>query len=535
MNTYSENLWATIVSSLQSQELELKSFESQKSAALFTVYYAQGAVITTTQKLQAAGKHAALKTKVKKRAVDSNNLANNQLVSATRADQYMKQSVTNMAVCASNVQIAANSITRLAGDIGTIFSILEAADQHSALYKSAAHVRELINDTAYNAEAASNLAMEASMHTAEIASTALLDQAKSTNGLMNNLLEICAAEFDTALQAATAATSELDAASVSNSLAGGNLQNIAVELDAAQLAYGTTNERLNFDLNVSDTGENSFTVSFDPVASPFEPNTSLPVAQDYYIILVKDSKKATFSLTTATAILEQGESGKHIVKIVTVAPQGTCSQRVKFGELALKDSDGDEIGYGQSYVVFLLAVYTSAYKKMLNDFSDYLSAASNTFVLTATGPKADITAKPMPVDTKGDKAQIGLTYTIRFCSPKPPIGDDLPEYRCILLPAASGLSKPDFVFDLAIAQQVQAANYTVGVRTETKAGFDYYTAAIGNETTDNFGNPLIGQAEYFVLVLTIWPGSAENTARFTDRLSDLNVHSKFQYLVKDQS
>jgi hypothetical protein len=535
MNTYNENLRSMIVSALSSQELDRKKLGSQKNAALFRLYYNQGAEITATEKLVAANKQTAFQTKLRKQVVQSANTANNQLASATQVGQYTRQSITNAAVCASNVQIAATSIVRLAGDIGNIFSILNAADQGSALYKSAAHIRDLINDTAYGAETASDMAMEASMYTSEVDSATLLDKSKSTNGLMNNLLKGCSADLDTALQAAAIATRELDAAAISSNLAEGNLQDIAVALDAAQSAYRMMNKRLNLDLNVDSLTETSFTVRFAPIANAFkDQNIPLAVVQDYYIIVVKDSKKSTFSMTAATAILEEGEGWQRIFKIRGVAEE-IFSHTIKFKELMLKDADGDVISYGQPYVAFLLATYTQAYKRALNNFDDYLSAPSDTFVLTMNWPKAMITAKPALATTKKDGEQTASMYALSFHTQKNPLCDSLPEYRCILLPATTGLSKPDFVFDLAIAQQVQAGNYTVAVHTDTKDRDDHYMAYIGGETTDNFGNLLTDQAEYFVLVLTTSAGSVENIARFTDALSDLSVHRKFQYQISDRS
>ncbi|MDB4927333.1 MAG: hypothetical protein JWR23_3389 [Mucilaginibacter sp.] len=536
MNTYNENLRSTIVSSLLSQEVDQKKLGSQKNAALFTLYHAQGAEIIAAEKLEAAGKQAVFQATVRKQAVNSSNMANNQLASTTQASQYIRQSVTNAAVCAANVKVAANSILRLAGDIGNIFSILMAADQDSALYKSAEYIRDLINDTAYSAETASHTAMEASMYTSEVASATLLDQSKNTNGLVNNLLKSCSADFDATSQAAAAASRELDTAVVNRGLVEGNLQDIAVDLDAAQSVYRTMNERLNLDLNVDNPGETSFTVHFAPIVNAFEDrNMPLPVVQDYYIIVVKNSKKFTFSMATAAAILEEEESKRHILKIDISIPQGTCSQMVKFKEQVLKDADGDEICYGQPYVVFLLAAYTQAYKMALNDFSNYLSAPSNTFVLTILWPKVQITVKSAFVTTKKDKEQTGSIYALRFHIKQNPLCDCLPEYRCILLPATTGLSKPGFVFDLAIAQQVAPGNYTVAAYMDTKDMDDHYIAYIGGETTDNFGSPLTDQAEYYVLVLTTSSPTVENTAGFTDTLSDLGVHSKFQYQISDRS
>jgi len=123
MSIYSENLHATVVNSLQRQYLDQQNLSSQMIAAGFTLYYAQGATITAKQKLEEARIDAAFKETVNKQTIINSNIANNLLSSAIQASQYAKQSISNTAVCASNVQVAANAVIRLAADIGSIMSI----------------------------------------------------------------------------------------------------------------------------------------------------------------------------------------------------------------------------------------------------------------------------------------------------------------------------------------------------------------------------------------------------------------------------
>src|SRR5579872_7202590 len=98
MNSYNENLRSTVISSLQRQELEQKKEKAKKNASMFTLYYAEGATITALEKLQAANNVLGTKTDAKKQAVISSNISNNLLSSATQANQYLKQSVSNTAV-----------------------------------------------------------------------------------------------------------------------------------------------------------------------------------------------------------------------------------------------------------------------------------------------------------------------------------------------------------------------------------------------------------------------------------------------------
>jgi len=296
-----------VLTALQSQSLDQKKLESQKNAAMFTLYHAEGATITADEKLDAAKGDVDFKAKVKRQAVNNTNIANNLVASATQADQYTKQSVTNMATCASNVQIAAKSILRLASDVGSIFSIINASDSGTEMYKSAENVRNLINNTAYSAQLASDVAMEASMLTSEVSSSALLDNSKAANSLINNLLKLTSANFDAASQIAAAANTELATASATTKLAEGNLEDLAIDYCAAKVAYSSMNSHLNLNLNVAKVTQTSFDVDFNLIEKAFkadrdglpQPKNPTVMVQDYFLIVVKDNKKATLSVSNA--------------------------------------------------------------------------------------------------------------------------------------------------------------------------------------------------------------------------------------------
>ncbi|MDP9047216.1 MAG: hypothetical protein M3N14_03710, partial [Bacteroidota bacterium] len=184
MNTYNENLRTSVVASLQSQELAQKTVSAALNAAMFTLYYAEGATITANEKFTLAKEELAEKTSVKLQAVATSNISNNQLLSATQASQYAKQSVTNTAVCAANVQVASNAILRLASDLGSIYSIVNAADSDTDIFTQAQEARDLINQTAYEAEVASRIAMKASALMSEVSASTVMTMSTGTNNAM---------------------------------------------------------------------------------------------------------------------------------------------------------------------------------------------------------------------------------------------------------------------------------------------------------------------------------------------------------------
>ncbi|MEO6521392.1 MAG: hypothetical protein ABIN91_06940 [Mucilaginibacter sp.] len=530
MNSYTDNLHATVVNALEMQNLEVKNLVAKANASLFSLYHDQGATITAGQKLVSAKAGLVFRQAVSNQAVTVSNIANNQLASATQANQYVKQSVTNAAVCAANVQVAANAIVRLAGDIGSIFSIINAADYGTQLYTYATQLKQLINDTAYAAEQASQNAMQASMLTSEVSSATVWDKSKSTNAQANNLLKLCSADAGAAMQTVLNAQSTLAAASAAEALAGGAHLDSTTDVQAAQTALGFATVNLNNSLSVSDVDESSFTVNFEQIQAPFKkPLTDIDPVSSYYFILVKDSQKVTFSITDAENLLAQ--KSDHIIINIPVGAKSHVSQRFNYRKMpsatstsktfVLHDADGEPITAGTNYVVFLMAVYTDAYKKSINNFDNFLSAASNTFNINPQfAAVAADSINVIKVKASAEK-QAGNVLQLEFRAAQN--ATSKPEHRCLFLPVSTVLmhhNKAGFVFDAMIAEQVPAANYTVAVAD----GKGQYTATISESTTDNFGNPLLTGSEYIPAVLTI---DADEDQNYRSALSNINTTKTF--------
>lgn len=440
MNTYNENLHSGIVNTLQAQLLNQQKLKSTRHASLFTLYYAEGATITATENLALATQVLDRKKLVKKQAVHDSNLCNNVLASATQANTFLKQSVTNIAVAAANVQVASNAIVKLASDTSSVFSIINAADFGSSIYNLALEAQGCMTKTASEAEQASKLAMEASWFTAEVSGPTVLDKAKSTNSAMGNILKIVSVEFNSVSQAVVTDNANLASVSVKEKAAEGVYEDISADCHAAWSAYRLTNKELNLNLLVdvsqptTSKPDHMLTVSFNAVQTPFPkdgtPKLPYPVSS-YNIIVAKDQNKYTFSAAKAENVAEDypkqfvgismpgtttppaaatepataepagGTSAPSVasqpapvpnpyaaingnaVTVTQVADKITCT--FKYSDLA--DSDGDTLKLGVNYVVFVMAVYCQDYKKKLNVFDDFISAPSATFTIATQLPK----------------------------------------------------------------------------------------------------------------------------------------------------
>lgn len=502
MNSYNENLHSSVVDSLNSQEMDLKKVNSETNASMFTLYYAEDATITAAEKLHEAKVKQRHAESRKKEAIDNSNISVNLLKSAMQSNQYLQQSVTNTAVAASNVQVASNSILKLASDIGSVYNIAQAADLDTDIFDLVEDANNFITRSAYAAEVASQIAMEASMLTSQVPASMLLDKAKNTNSSMNDLLKIISSDYDTKSQAVSAANAIYASDSTNEKSAEGNYEDISTVLQSTQLAYQATNKALNLGLTaVPEKGKEStnFNVRFDWIRNPFkEPGkpANNPV-QDYYLIVVKHKQKNTFSIHNAEDILKnhpyrfikldvptmpltnleieaakQSAAAKKdanskdqvsapipLVPLYPMPIQRHFDQSFNYleiplpgkGKYVLQDSDGDEMTTGVNYIVFVMAVYQEYYKKALNAFSDFLSAPSPSFCLTYHLAKAQLNLLDLlPANKKADEKT--TVKTIGFQVSENPEYADLVQYRCILLPVAEntpkGLVTAEFLKDL---------------------------------------------------------------------------------------
>jgi len=438
MNSYNENLHSSVLSSLESQEMTKKQLSTQLSASMFTLYYAEGAEIVAQEKLDATTKMYKEKQRINNIVVKNKNMADNLLLSANQQKTYVTQSVTNMAVCASNIQIASNSIVRLASDIGSIYSIINAADYATDIYPQALEAYNLINKTAYDAEKTSQYAMEATAAISEVAATTVADGAKLTNTSVNNLLQVATADL-TAITAVLTVDNDIKSkASITTRAAEGAIKCSEVEYEASKKAYSYNNKHFNQNLVVevpnpfdpSDAG--TFNVSFDGFKTPFASEEKDPSAQSnaskktvissYNVILVKDSKKSFFSISNAEDLI--GNSSQ--CKSVPINTTGKYTTPIAYKQF--RDSDNDPLILGENYVAFLLIVFTEPYKKEINTFDDFLSAPSETFELTYTLQNASGIVVSRET---GSKDLSKITFSVKH---EEVLKTNEIDYRCFFLP-----------------------------------------------------------------------------------------------------
>lgn len=399
MNTYNDNLRSTVLSTLSDQELELSNLKAGLITSEVTLYYDQGAAARAEYKLARTNEKYDTTKKIFDTAVVDGNISANVKTDADTFKDSNALAVTNTAVAAANLQASANAILRLARTVGGIFSITDAADFGQEIYTQSKRAAELMAITAYDAERASEMGMNASANIAEVASATVAAEAKTTDDMMIALEAAITTDFNAASAEVDTRSKELATAIDQEKLAEGVVEINSEQYYAAQEAYANSNDNLNLNLevDVSDgQGAKTYTVSFNGYKSPFGSGdgddikiynppvihgpvtTSVYPVDTYYIMLVKNRLKTTFSIAEAEAVIAEKDR-----RVAVECKSGICGDTitVPIAQGQIFDSEGQKMLLGQNYVVFVLAVFNTGYKKIINNFDDFLSAPSAVFTL----------------------------------------------------------------------------------------------------------------------------------------------------------
>ncbi len=437
MNTYNENLRASIVNSLDEQAKSLQKTQSALSAQEISLYYAQGALISANDKFDATLETYEKEQDILTSVNENNNSGVNVIDAATQEKTCVDQAVNNTAVAASNVQIAANAIVQLAGDLGNALSIVSAASYKSTIHEQTAAAKANMDKTAYNAELASQLAMESTMLASSITASTVLTEAQSTGAALNTLNEGYVAQFETT---STTLDAQNTAAVEANNIEK-KAEGLTEDLNAANYgittAYQLSNLELNSGLRVM-SGANKptdagFTFAFNSYLTPLYPKQDASgnaqnAVQAYYVIVVDSASKSTFSTTSAEAALT-GNSTSGNPMFVKIDP-GTSSLPMSYSQAVsrtgIDDSNGNSIDLGKEYCLFLYIKMTQEYKNMINNYEEVLSAGSENFKMThlLNAVKFPTSATP---SYSGSKFQFKVTQPANYTM----------QYRVMFLPSGS--------------------------------------------------------------------------------------------------
>ncbi|MDU8498228.1 hypothetical protein RYB01_03420 [Pseudomonas syringae] len=530
MNTYNENLQATVNNTLAALLTEQTRLKSEQVAKDYSLYYAQEAQINRQDAAREMKELQQLGRAINDQSLLDENIISNLYLSATLANTDVAASNTNMATAASNVNIAANAISALAASIGSALNNAIASAYESEIYRQVLQANDFINETANDAREISLLAMEASSNTSEIVTQALLLQTTDVKGKVDGLLKTTQAFFDTASAQASAGTAAAIQAVQMERQAEGAVRDIDSQVKAGNEAYRRTNDQLNMGLDVRVYGSQEIGVAFHGLpalvpkfnARPASEIVIPPAEPVYYLLLVSQDQSATFAIDQAQQLFASRTDDQF---------REVKANGGKYTPVDLKkDVFGEKVLPGTSYVAYLYIELSMKYRRYIGDFSDVISSPSMPFTPATTLPLA----QPSEGEALTPGTD-GVLYLLNFNLPglKPEISG-LDSY-CILvehghvhnleLLTSAEYRKARIYFNLDIAQQIAPANREIahlvstgkpGKKKAAEVATDdesapaiasegavrHYAAYITATTTDNFGNPLKLKTAYKPYILT---------------------------------
>ncbi len=535
MSTFNENLQQTVSDTLTSLSNQQAETESIKATAEYTLYYAQGAEITARDKLSKTEEQKKFYQQVNEQGVVNDNQAINLLATQTAAQTTVAASVTNMATAASNVQIASNSVALVASDIGAALNIASASLYGTDTYNRISEVNQYINEVANASKTASLASMEASGMTSEIITAQVQAEATTVKSKIENLLSVTKAEFDQLSTQATSENATVGTTSKAERVAEGTLYDVHREAQAIDQSYSNANARLNQNLSVSVTSGTSLELNFTgwpdkPFGTP-GPASIPPTDPKYFVMFVQANKKSLLDTSQAAQLFAQSDVTESAAPVANQdVTLGNGFTPVNKGKTQLKISSASQDIYGvplsagTEYVVFIYAELSLKYKQYLANFSDILSSPSQSFIPATNLPLAsDVNY------TEGDLATPANYYgKLTFTATVPADIKDSVAFRCIFIDDSlenqalnflNGNPKtqtPPVFFDKQIALQTPSANYVTAVSDTTSGSF---TANLGEDLTDNFGDPIIAGHSYKPMILTLVEGSTQGSAPYVAQLS----------------
>lgn len=547
MNSYSENLQVAVDDTLSALLAQQSKLDSDQTSAQYSLYYAQGAQITAQEKLSEAVKAYDFAKLVNDQGIDNNNQAINLLATGTEAENNVKAAVTNVSTAANDVQVAANAVLRLSADVGAALSIVSAADLGTDIHRKTRDANEYMKTVALQAEYTSQIAMDASTSTAEIISSVVKTETTTAVAEVESLLKTTEGEFAALVKTRDAANVRVGNASMAERKLEGILKDADKEAFAINKAFGLSNEELNFNIVTKATTIYDFSLSFDAYVQPYKANNQntngaiIPEAVDeYYVTVVKASKKKLFNLGQAE--LNFAEFRHQCYKLVT--PTESLNPH-NIDTKGLLDSDQDTIVAGKAYVAFIYVKINYDYKRLVDNYNDIISAPVESFTLASPlGVPSDILQTASVTDNKRSTLSFTIEQSIKAGT----------EYRVIFLPenlpgmdvfmVNSSLDKAavlanetsknhhlGFYFNQSIAEQVSSGNYTKAtlITTETPQVEklnspmppSHYQVTVQADTTDNFGNEIIPEQSYFVVVLAVMEASSQqNYGKYTNQMTN---------------
>ena len=144
MSTYNDNLRTTVKTTLAGIGAEEQKRKSVLTVAHYNLYYAVGTQIRAEDMRNNANDHYEQTWCINHQGVNCSNRANNLLTTATNANKNITATVTNTATAATNVQVAANAVLKVAAGMGSANNMVNASDYDTDIQRMTGYANEVM-------------------------------------------------------------------------------------------------------------------------------------------------------------------------------------------------------------------------------------------------------------------------------------------------------------------------------------------------------------------------------------------------------
>jgi len=418
MSIYNELYQSTVNNILGALETQQATLESTQTSAQYALYYAQSAEITAIDKLNDTALTVEYCQAVNDQSITNKNQSFNLLSTANSVNANVIASNANMAIAASNLQIASNAITSLASDIGAALNVATASLYNTQTYNMVLEANNFVNEVANDSKAISMLAMDASGKTSEIIAAVVLAQASTVDAKIATLLSAIQADLDKYTTVQIAENVTVSTTKKSERQAEGGLLDANAQASAINAALSNANMQLNLGLNVTAKSIQTVNVSFLALAKPLPTFCALPASQipipdvnpSYYLAIVEKSQSRHFSPDRVSQLFAQRGDLEGAYFYPLQAPIDDQGEDLYLNN----DVYGMPIIGGTSYIAFLYVELSMDYKRLLGNFSDIVTAGSPTFVPAISCPLVQ------NIGVQKDSQAATQTATLSFAIAKNP-------------------------------------------------------------------------------------------------------------------
>ncbi|NOU50283.1 hypothetical protein HG263_06975 [Pseudoalteromonas sp. JBTF-M23] len=537
MNSYSENLQKTVSTTLNSLYADQQKIASEQRSAEYNLYFAQGAQISSGDNLANTNIQLAAAQGLNDQGVTCDNTAINLLGTATTLQSNTTTAISNVAAAAANIKAASNSISKVAANIGSALNIALASCYDTDIYKKTQQANDFISVTANEAEYASQLAMEASSQCSELMSADVLSNVTASKTALEQLLTELSTDVTNLSSQSTKDFQTFNSDKKAERKAEGVLKDADSQLLGVNESVFAANSQLNLNVNwLLDPVKAKIQVFSSVYESPFVvnakgSNAEMQVVENQYVFFAKASNQSSITLEQVETLFSEyytsansNHTNRFYLMASEVAPiiihgaelgnSAQCSYLPTDAD-AVRDSDGDLVVAGQDYVAFIYVELTLAYQRFIGVYDNIISSASASFTPTLALPvinSSSVSGKDIQVTLEAASSEVETNVDTELhvmLLPK-----DKPDERGLMTSSPSSVLP--FYFNVSVAQQVSSANYLPAEADFKNANLNV-SVSITDDTTDNFGSPLIKDIEYYIGVLCL-PHSAQNLTQYLPTL-----------------